>query len=116
MILIEKTTHKGTVIGFNTEGVIVARDRTILKTKEVLTEITHIYKFRTYLNTLHGPNSYVVDHIIPINGKNVSGLHVPWNLAIISFDENGYKQHKFDGSNENETWKDGYIKSRKILL
>lgn len=64
-----------------------------------LKEIEIIYK--------NCPKEMVVDHIIPLQNKNISGLNVPWNLQYITDFENSSKNNKFDFTYENKGWKNG---------
>jgi len=54
--------------------------------EEQLAEIRAIYD--------NCPPGYHVDHIVPLKGKNVTGLHVPWNLQYLTPSQNHKKNNK----------------------
>lgn len=68
-------------------------------------EIEKIYKECSELQSQTGVCQNV-DHIVPLVHKDVSGLHVPWNLQILTKEDNMDKSNKFDGTNDNISWKE----------
>lgn len=55
--------------------------------KQHIKEIEYVYKICEFMSFLSGELHHV-DHIIPLRGKEVRGLHVPWNLQVLTVTEN----------------------------
>lgn len=58
----------------------------------MIEEAHHLAVLRTKLTGV----DWHVDHIAPLQGELISGLHVPWNLQVIPAAENVRKSNKFE--------------------
>lgn len=60
--------------------------------RRLLMEVYHLAKHKSAETGV----PHQVDHIVPLRHPLVSGLHVPWNLAVIPAIENVRKGNKFN--------------------
>ena len=68
-------------------------------------EIRQLYQIAMTMTQTTG-EQYVVDHIVPLRSEFVCGLHVPWNLRVITREENLAKSNQLVDTLSNTAYTD----------
>jgi hypothetical protein len=68
-------------------------------TRRQKTEMRAMYQIAITMSKTTGER-YVVDHIWPLRSDFVCGLHVPWNLRVVTQEENALKSNKLPGDSD----------------
>lgn len=95
-------SNPGKVTLYSSRRKAAKLQRTLNLSEQHQDDIKHIYEQAALLRYL-GYDVHV-DHIIPLRGETVSGLHVPWNLQIIPAEENLRKNNNLLPEHEIEVY------------
>lgn len=99
--------HKKNNRAYYTENTAKYRADKDNRTPKCLTAFDHLHIKCLYqvaaMRSRESGQLWSVDHVIPLRGETVSGLHVPWNMQVITLDDNTRKNNKLILP-EEQTW------------
>ena len=94
----QRTYYQNNKQYYITKGRLRAKGIRQAKPKWLTTDhkwmIDEIYELRDLRSSITGVEHHV-DHIVPLKGKHCCGLHVPWNLRVITAEENLSKSNTY---------------------